>query len=289
MGVCDNSYGIGDLQDKMLEIFKYFDALCEKNNLSYWAAHGTCLGAIRHKGFIPWDDDFDVYMPRHDYEKLWSMWSDISKDSKYKLCRSTREKNYRHRVMQVVDTTTTFINRRCVNDDIEHGVYIDVLPMDGAASFKLPQLVQAYNTVIYSVYNIQTEPEFHGNMMLEVGTRFLLKAVKNPDRRYKLWTKAQKKMTKYDTVTAEKYFDFLNYFKLLFKPMPSEWFMPIRVPFEDTTICVPSGYDKYLTLVYGDYMKLPPEEKRTTQHNTVKIDLNTPYTEYKGIYYCKNN
>ena len=68
--------------------------------------------------------------------------------------------------------------------------------------------------------------------------------------------------------------------------MQSEWFKPVRVPFEDTTICVPAEYDKYLSFVYGDYMQLPPEDKRTILHNTVKIDLNTPYTEYKGVYYC---
>lgn len=286
MAVHDNTYGIADLQDKMLDILKHFDSLCEKYNLTYWAAFGTCLGAIRHKGFIPWDDDLDIYMPRHDYEKLWIIWNDINEDSKYKLCRTGHDKNYHHRVMQVVDMSTTFINRRCVNDDIEHGVYIDIMPMDGAAPGKFGQLRQAYYAIIYSVYNIQDEPEFHGNEMMKVGTRFLLNVVKNPERRYKLWARAEKKLTKYDSKTAEQCMDFNNYFKLLFKPMQADWFKPVRVPFEDTTICVPTDYDKYLTLVYGPYMQLPAEEKRVTLHNVVKIDLNTPYTEYRGKYYC---
>ena len=286
MAVRDNTYGIADLQDKMLDILKYLDSICEKHHLIYWAAFGTCLGAIRHKGFIPWDDDLDVYMPRHDYEKLWTIWNDINEDPKYKLCRTGRDKNYHHRVMQVVDTSTTFINRRCANDDIEHGVYIDIMAMDGAAPNKAGQLIQAYHAIIYSVYNIQVEPEFHGNKMMEVGTRFLLSAVKNPEWRYKLWKNAEKKLTKYDSRTAVQCLDFNNYFKLLFKPMQSEWFKTVRVPFEDTTIRVPVDHDKYLTLVYGDYMQLPSEDKRTTLHNTVKIDLNTPYTEYKGKYYC---
>ena len=288
MSICDNSYGIGDLQDKLLEILKYVDGLCENNGLTYYAAFGTCLGAIRHKGFIPWDDDLDIYMPRNDYEKLWNVWHQISYDERYKLCRTDKEKNYHHRVMQVVDTTTTFINKRCVNEDIEHGVYIDIMPIDGAAPNKVSQLFQAYNAIIFSVYNIQVEPEFHGNKLMEVGTRFLLNLVKNPDTRYRLWKKAQRKMTKYNPQEAKKYLDFHNYFKLLFKPMPADWFEPIRVDFEDTTICIPSGYDNYLSLVYGDYMQLPPEQKRTIQHNTVKIDLGTPYIEYKGELYCVN-
>lgn len=288
MSVRDNSYGIGDLQGKMLDILKYLDVICSENGLTYMAAFGTCLGAIRHQGFIPWDDDLDVYMPRHDYEKLWEIWKDISHDPKYKLVRTGREKNYRHRVMQIVDTTTTFINRRCVNEDIEHGIYIDIMPLDGAAPNKLSLMIQDYHAIIFSVYNIQIEPEFHGNKLMSFGTRFLLKAVKNPEKRYKLWNKAQKKMTRYDSRTAEKYLDLHNYFKLISKPMPAEWFKPVRVPFEDMEICIPEGYDKYLTMVYGDYMQLPPVEKRTCIHNTVKIDLDKPYTAYKGVFYCVN-
>lgn len=287
MSIRDNSYGIADLQEKMLDILKYFDGICMANQLTYWAGAGTCLGAIRHQGFIPWDDDLDVYMPRHDYEKLWAMRDSVFTDSKYRLCRTNRDTNYRHRVMQIVDTSTTFINQRCVNDDIEHGVYIDIIPMDAAATGKVSRLFQAFHTIMYSVYNIQIEPEFHGNHMMEIGTRFLLKAVKSQNRRFKIWAKAEKKMTRYDTRTATEYVDLLTYFKMIFKPMPAAWFRPIRVPFEDTTVNVPIEYDKYLTTFYGDYMQLPPEEKRAIQHNTVLVDLNRPYTEYKGIYFCK--
>lgn len=288
MSVNDNTYGIGDLQSKMLEIFKYLDDLCRDNNLTYFAAFGTCLGAIRHKGFIPWDDDLDVYMPRSDYERLWKIWNNISYNSKYVLCRTGQKKNYHHRVMQVVDTTTTFINCRCVNEDIEHGVYIDIMPLDGAAPGKFGRLAQAFNAIVYSVYNIQVEPEFHGNKLMSIGTRLMLKAVKNPERRYRLWSKAEKKISKFDTHSSKMYLDLNNYFKLIFKPMMSEWFVPLRVPFEDTTICVPVGYHEYLGMVYGDYMSLPPEEQRAPLHNTVKIDLENSYEKYKGQFYCVN-
>ena len=285
MTVKDNSYGIANLQDKMLDILKYFAEICEKNSLTYWAGAGTCLGAIRHKGFIPWDDDLDIYMPRDDYEKLWKNWSRFSQNNKYKLCRTNEKKNYRHRVMQVVDVTTTFINERCKNDDIEHGVYIDIIPMDVVAPNPFGRLSQIFNTIIYSVYNIQVEPEFHGNSIMEIGTRFLLKAVKNSNRRYKIWKKAQTYMIR-ENMENSQYVDLLTYFKMIFKPMPKSWFDTVKVPFEDTEINVPVGYDKYLTVFYGNYMELPPIEKRSVQHHTVFIDLNTPYTAYKGKYYC---
>lgn len=288
MSVRDNSYGIADLQDQMLDILKYFDDLCIKNKLTYWAGDGTCLGAVRHKGFIPWDDDVDVCMPRHDYEKLWASWDEISDNPKYKLCRTGREKNYRHRVMQIADTSTTFINRRCVDDDIEHGVYIDIIPADAAAPGGLARFGQILSTIIYSVYNIQTEPEFHGTILTKIGTRILLKLIQNPERRFRVWSKAEREMTKYDIRTASRYAELISgSFGMIFKLMPSCWFRPKRAVFEDTVINIPEGYDKYLTVLYGDYMSLPPEDQRKIQHNTVMIDLTRPYTDYRGVYYCR--
>ncbi len=287
MSVKDNSYGIADLQDKMLDIVKYFVGICEKNGLTYWAGAGTCLGAIRHGGFIPWDDDVDIFMPRKDYELLWEnrdVWSD---DSNYKIVRSSLDKNYRHRVMQIVDLSTTFINKRCVNDDIEHGVYIDIIPLDTAAPTAVGRLFQAINTVIYSVYNIQVIPEFHGNKLMIFGTRMLLGVVKKPEKRYKIWKKAEKRMSRYENSRSTNYVDLLTYLKMIFKPMPKEWFEQLTVPFEDTEIAVPKMYDNYLKAYYGDYMTLPPEDRRSIQHKTVIIDLEKPFTEYRGIYYKK--
>ena len=92
--VKDNTFGIADLQDKMLDILKYFIKICDENGLRYWAGGGTCLGALRHGGFIPWDDDLDIFMPRPDYERLYKIWRNVSTNKQYKLCRTTRKKNY---------------------------------------------------------------------------------------------------------------------------------------------------------------------------------------------------
>ncbi|MEE1035233.1 MAG: LicD family protein [Agathobacter sp.] len=286
--VKDNSFEIAALQDKMLDILKFFQGVCKKNHLTYWAGTGTCLGAIRHQGFIPWDDDMDIYMPRNDYENLWKIWKREASGSKYKLCRTSRRKNYRHRAMQIVDLTTTFINERCVNDDIEHGVYIDIIPMDACPSNPFLRASQVFNTVLYSIYNIQIPPDFQGGKAMRYGTRFLLGLVKNPDLRYKIWRRAEKRLSANDIETAKEYTDLYIYFWMIFKPMPASWFKTKEVPFEDTVINVPVGYDNYLKILYGDYMKLPPVEDRTVKHHTVKIDIDKPYTEYRGIYYLKN-
>ena len=76
--ILSNGVTVRQLQLKLLEIFLYFKKICEENNLTYWCGGGTMLGAVRHKGFIPWDDDLDVFLPRKDYERLYEIWDQVA-------------------------------------------------------------------------------------------------------------------------------------------------------------------------------------------------------------------
>ena len=286
MSLKDNTYGIADLQEKMLEILKYFIGICAENHLQYWLAYGTCLGALREQGFIPWDDDLDVYMPRPDYERLWTLLKD-SQNEKYKLCRTTKEKNYHHRVMQLTDLSTTFIHRRCAEEDLEHGVYIDIIPLDARADNIFSAYRQVLDAVLFSVYNIQCEPEYGAGKIVAFATRLLLSLVKNKDTRYRIWSKAEKRMTKYDWNKAERVLVTTASLKGLMTPYPKAWFGNRSAGFEDIMANIPQHAEEYCAQLYGDYRKLPPVEKRRVRHNTVKIDLENCYTKYKGVYYCK--
>ena len=283
--VKDNSYGIAPLQDKMLDILKHFISVCEENGLRYCACGGTCIGALRHQGFIPWDDDLDVYMPRPDYEKLWQIY-DNTKESKFKLCRTTSEKNYHHRVMQMVDVDTTFINKRSQNEDIEHGVYIDIIPLDTYPKNVFSRFLQKLNAMVFSIYNIQCLPEYNSGRFVKFGTSILLKIIKNPDKRYGIWKRAEMNMTKYNWCSSEECIDIVDTFKSLFRPFPKRWFKERTTVFEDIKIRIPYDAEEYCSKVYGNYMEFPPPEKRKVQHNTVLIDLENSYTKYKGQYYC---
>ncbi len=287
MAVKDDSFGIACLQDKMLDILKYFIAFCQKNHLRYWAGGGTCLGALRHEGFIPWDDDLDVFMPRSDYELFWKLWNeDRNNNGKYQLCRTTEEKNYHHRVMQIVDTSTTFINRRSVDEDIEHGVYIDIIPMDMCAKGKMNRALQIYHAIVFSIYNVQCIPEFQGGKLMRFGTALLLQIVKDKRKRTDIWKKAERKMISEDQSKANNVVELTTSFKSLLRPWPSEWFGERTQKFEDIELSIPSQAEKYMTAIYGDYMKLPPTEEQKVRHNTVFIDLEHSYRDYKGKYYC---
>lgn len=285
MSVKDNTFGIAPIQDKMLSIFKHFKSICEQENLRYWAGTGTCLGAVRHNGFIPWDDDMDIYMPRKDYEKLWEIWEKSNTEAKYKLCRTSKGKNYRHRAMQIVDLTTTFINERCMNDDIEHGIYIDIIPMDVCPSNPFSRVRQIINAILYSIYNIQIPPDFQGGRLMRTATKALLGLVKSPERRYKIWKRAERQLSKYKEEKNEYYTDLYIYFWMIFKKLPKKWFETEEIKYEDTTIKIPSGYDDYLRILYGNYMELPSEKDRGVKHHTVKIDVDNSYVVFKGKYY----
>ena len=283
----DNTYGIADLQEKMLEILEELIRVCEENNLTYFACGGTCIGALRHNGFIPWDDDLDVFMPRPDYEKLWEL-KDRFREGKYLLCRTSLEKNYHHRVMQLVDVNTTFINQRSVDEDIEHGVYIDILPMDACAPDGIRRIRQIMQAILYSIYNVQCLPEFHGGKAFRAAVSTALHLVPGKKMRYQIWSACEKKMTKYNWFTAEKAVELTAAVKVLLNPYPKEWFADVvKHPFEDIEINLPIGADQYLKQVFGDYMSLPPEKDRHPRHNTVKIDLENSYKKYRGIFYLK--
>lgn len=272
------------LQEKALEILKYFQQVCAENGLRYWAGGGTLIGALRHRGFIPWDDDIDIFMPRADYEKLWEIWDKVG-TKPYVLCRTDKDHNNHQTDMQLVDSSTTFINRHSVHEDICHGVSIDIMPMEACPKGKLAQMMQVYHAVMFSVFNVQRLPDHQGKA-LRLATKVLLSLVPGKERRYKVWKKHEKKMAKYDFDRAGTVKETVTNFKALFRPFPRDFFETEKVPFEDTLIAVPVGADAYLRRIFGDYMRWPPEEDRVAKHDIVYMNMNEPYAQYKGVYYC---
>ena len=133
---------IQEIQSKLLEILLYFQKFCQENGLGFVLAGGTCLGAVRHKGFIPWDDDVDVFMLRDDYEKLCRIWDEKADTEHYSCVRSNDQFNIRHSATEIKDNNTTFINRHSVDLDIHQGLMIDVIPLDAVPKSKWKQLWQ---------------------------------------------------------------------------------------------------------------------------------------------------
>lgn len=272
-------------QNKLFEIFLYFKKICEENNLTYWCGGGTMLGAVRHGGFIPWDDDLDVFMPRKDYEKLYQIWDKVADSSRYVLVRTDSEHNYHHTAMNLVDVTTTYINRHSENEDIYHGCYIDVIPFEGCPDSKIGRAFQIYHSIMYDIFNVQRLPDNQGRL-LRIPTKLALDLIKNPQKRYKIWSKHQEKMIRNDFFTSKYVKETVSSFKGLFRTYPREMFNTIDIQFEGINVKIPAGYDEYMKRIYGDYMKIPENFDMSTRYGVIKyINLNEPFTKFRGIHY----
>ena len=189
--------------------------------------------------------------------------------------------------MQLVDLQTTFIHTRSADEDLEHGVYIDILPMDGCAPRRISYYRQVVNAMIFSVYNIQCLPEYNDGKMVSWATNIALKLIRSHKLRYIIWKHCEKQMVKYNWETAKQIAHLSCNTKSMMNLYDALWFSDVKKhKFEDVEINLPIGAAKYLTPYFGDYMQLPPEKSRHPVHNTKLIDLEHPYTRYKGIYYC---
>ena len=272
-------------QKKLLEIFLYFKKICEENGLVYWCGGGTMLGAVRHGGFIPWDDDLDVFMPRKDYEKLYQIWDKVADKSKYVLARTDREHNYHHTAMNLVDITTTYINKHSENEDIYHGCYIDVIPFEGCPDSKLGRALQIYHSIMYDIFNVQRLPDNQGKL-LRIPTKLALNLVKKTETRYRIWNKHQAKMIRNDFFTSKYVKETVSSFKGLFRTYPRDMFNTIDIKFEGIDVKIPAGYDEYMKKIYGDYMKIPDNLDMSTRYGVIKyINLDKPFTKFRGIHY----
>lgn len=276
-----------NLQKKSLEIFKYLKKFCEENNLTIYFCGGCCIGAIRTKGFIPWDDDIDVFMPRESYNRLKEIWKEKADIVKYE-CVIPSEKNFtRNLFITVNDNNTTFIKTHQTDLDINLGIPIDILPLDGCPNSKVKRKLQKFWALVYSLYCAQMIQKNHGKFV-EILGRAMLAIVPSKKIRWKIVRLAEKKMTKYKIEDCEYVTELCSGPKYMQNEYKKEWFAKaIYKEFEGEKMPIPIGYDYYLRMAFGDYMQLPPKEKQIPEHNVVYCDLENSYKKYKGIYYCK--
>ena len=270
---------IEELKNVELEILKNFIEICNKLNLTYYLDCGTLLGAIRHKGFIPWDDDIDVIMPRPDYDEFMQKAGELLKPE-YFLQNYNTDKQFQQAFSKIRDSRTTFIEKEIINLDINHGIYIDIF------------FLYVYNTE-NEEQNKKNEENFY-LLRLQTQRRFEgFKILPEKQEKFKISDKKYGKMTNYElNIEKEKIakqydYDKCKYVKSYYSdfadntPIPKEIFEKGELkPFESIMANVPQGYDEYLERLYGDYMKLPPLEKRVSNHNAKVIDVNKSYKEY---------
>lgn len=275
------------MKAKMLDLLLYYKDFCDRHGLMFYLIGGGAIGAVRERGFIPWDDDVDVMMPRRDYEKFQVLWEKYGDKDRYVYCRTNREVNYHHPAASLRDPSTTFICSYNVNSDICHGISLEMGPIDAAPNSKILQYIQIFQGYIFALFNAQRLPNNRG--------RFLRKCTKLaytliPSKRIQdaLWIIAEKEKSKYSWEKATFVKELWG--KTSFYNFPKEWFdSVVYFDFEGHPMPLMKGYHEYLTLIFGDYMKRPPVPERVAKHELVYVDMDHPYTDYKDIYYFPEN
>ncbi len=268
---------MNEMQAKLVDMLAWFHDMCEKNKLRYYIIAGTMLGAVRHGGFIPWDDDIDVGMPRADYEKLRELVKKEQDERYFIEYPGLDNKEYTYLTAKVYDTRTTLIEKR--RKPIKRGIYIDIFPLDGIGNTK-EEAVENYKPF-----------KFHFNFQLIITVAFLKRrslaknAVTLMGRIISpLFVKDYKHLKKLDDICKRIDFDDAKIVSNLMggsgvKGMvPVEYFgKPTPVRFETLTVYGLENADAYLSSMYGDYMKLPPVEKQVSLHDSIECDLNKSY------------
>ncbi|GAA2925379.1 LicD family protein [Enterococcus raffinosus] len=276
------------VQETSLKLAKYFSDFCDKNGLLCYLCGGGAIGSIRHQGFIPWDDDLDFFMPRNDYEKLMELWKDQENNDKYVLLRASKDYNDRNSFTTLRDKGTTFIKTYQTDLNIDHGIQIDIFPLDIAPVKGYQRKIQKFWALVYAIYCSQQIPQNHGKFFAGLG-KFLLSLAPTELNKYHVWKFAEKKMMKYKSTTTGFVTELCVGPRYMGNVYPEKDFSAAKkTAFEDVELPIPIGYDNYLSSVFGDYMKLPPENQRVAHHETAFIDPDNSYKKYEGIYYLTN-
>ena len=257
------------------EILDIIDTVCVENGLRYSLGYGTLLGAVRHGGFIPWDDDLDIMMLREDYEKLIEIWPSVA-PAGYLLETERMFDDFVNTFLKIRKDHTTFLQYEFERYEKHHkGIFVDIFPADrrapGFASRKLQQIEFA----VCLLYNRGYVQEDSSTALLQ---KALLRLVpKRYHRRLSNWAGEKSRKWNYNT-SSELVFPCT--IRDCHRFYPANLFDHLdRIPFNGKEYSAYHDRDRFLRIRYGDYMTLPPEEDREWKHRPLIIDITKNYEE----------
>lgn len=258
------------LQLVQLEMLKIVHDICVKNNIRYSLYAGTLLGAVRHKGFIPWDDDLDICMSRDDYNRFIALWPS-EKPEGYILQNKENSPGFTQSFTKIRKDHTTFLQSNEERGKYHVGIFIDIFPIDRIPDGKLNRIFFLWNCLRYQLYMRGFVPP-KGNLVEKIVATILLKCV-SEGKRYKECNLLLNRITRFNknsnfsTVAIET-------FQSMRQPLPSSLMEQfVYLPFESGEYMCSKEWDAFLQKKYDDYMVLPPENERVWKHHPLIVDF----------------
>ncbi len=265
---------MNDLQKKLLEMLSWFCEYLNSNDYTYYVVYGSFLGAMRHSGFIPWDDDIDIALPRPEYQRLIKEFN--KKEGNFMLETPFQNNNdYLLTYSKLYDTSTTLIEKQ--RKSIKRGIYIDVFPIDGLGntykeSIAFSKRIMRMNNLLMSkTCAIRKERSFLKNIFIIMG-------------RCLFFINTKKYSLKIDKAASKKDYDKCQYVGCLYgsygkrEVFKKEVFGKAKpYPFENIVVKGPENGEMYLTQLYNNWKMLPEKNKRGKQHDFQYLDLEKPF------------
>ena len=269
---------MNELQKILLEILIPAVEICEKLNLNYYLVCGSALGAAKYQGFIPWDDDMDIGMPRDDYEIFLREAPNLLPDNLF-LQNYRTDPGFPHIFSKLRDSGTTMIEYGVAHLDMHHGICIDIFPLDGYPTGKWEQKwfdlqKKGYNWMRFCALGKGSDPkvEFRNRIFRMLGYH---------RRTAKTIEKMERLLTRYSAEDSEIWCNHGNWQEKLEYAPRWHYGNGMGMTFEGLPVRVPENYDAYLTQKYGDWRSDPPKEKQVSHHRYQVCDVHRPYTEYR--------
>ena len=270
---------MNELQAIEFDLFRCFAETCEKLDLKYFLVCGSALGAARHGGVIPWDDDFDVGMYREDYNKFIEQAPALLPEGIF-LQNYKSDPDFPLIFSKLRNSRTTFIEPLLATHDMNHGIYMDIFPLDGypekpSEQKKLARMKKNYKRQLISSFNMPSTLSLKGKISVA-----FFRMLGCHKRTVKILSKYEALISQYPVDTAKVICNHGTWYEEK-DYIPKEYYGDgAEALYEGETVRVPAKLDEYLTCLYGDWRTPPPPEKRNGGHDCQMCDTQRPYTDY---------
>ena len=254
-----------EFNEYLIRELDFFNSFCKKNNLKYFLFYGTLIGAVRHGGFIPWDDDIDVVMPREDFYRLVSLLG--KQEGRYKIVSSFNEKKHIAPLAKMIDCNTLLIQNYGFYEKTDLGIYIDIFILDGLPEkederekyYRKAMKLHDKWIIAAHVFHYENSPflkdlarylwHLHTHLL---GPKHYLKKITSLSSKYSFYKSTYVGIPSYANSMKDIYL--------------RDYFDPIDIQFEKINCIIPKGYDMILSQYYGDWKKLPPLNEQVSNH-----------------------